>query len=101
MPKPQSQIIRWEAPPPSKRIKTPAAVKSHSKYDQIAADMRARPGEWAVVYEGAQNSGSGLATHIRMGQQRCFSPAGDFDALTRTIDGSTTVYARLPRRRAR
>lgn len=86
----QAQIIRWEEPPPARGTGHHATF---SRYEGIAKDLTKRPGEWAVVQE-KQGSGSGLATHIRMGQMTCFTPAGDFDACTRQIDGVATVYAR-------
>jgi len=87
----QPQVIRWEDPPPA-RSRRSAGV-GHSRYSALADQLRARPGQWAMVGEKPGADG-GLATHIRMGQMLCFSPAGDFDATSRRVDGVTRVYAR-------
>ncbi len=87
--------IRWEAPPPAHpRSERPRGPKS--ALSPLADELRARPGEWAIVFEGAQQQGkaSGMAAHIRLGQVQAFTPTGDFDAVTRTVDGLARVYAR-------
>lgn len=88
----QAKIIRWEEPPPAKAATRPQA--GHSRYAAIAAELRAHRGRWAVVYEGRTTGGTALATHIRMGHMKCFTPAGDFEATMRAINGRGLVYAR-------
>ena len=85
----QASVIRWEAPPPARGT---GHHVTFSRYRAVAEQLRARRGEWAVVQE-KQGPGNGLATHIRMGQMACFTPAGDFDACTRQINGVATTYA--------
>lgn len=87
----QARIIRWEDPP---RARGKGEHAAFSRYAGVANEMRSRPGEWAVIQERPGPTGSGLATHIRMGQMYCFTPAGDFDACTRQVNGIATVYAR-------
>jgi hypothetical protein len=85
------QVIRWEEPPPAKRYATTGV--GHSSYAPLADELRGRPDQWALVMDKPGRD-TGLANHIRMGQMLCFSPAGDFDACSRQIDGRTLVYAR-------
>lgn len=88
----QPQVIRWEEPPPG-NARRPLG-SGHSRYTAVADELRAQPGRWALVFEGRAGMATGLATHIRMGSMHCFTPAGDFDAVSRRIDGYTRVYAR-------
>jgi hypothetical protein len=84
-------VIRWEEPPPGR----PAGRETgngNSRWNAVAAELRAHPGRWALIREG--ESGSGLATHIRQGHIACFTPAGDFDAVSRQARGVNRVYAR-------
>lgn len=89
----QAAIIRWEDPPPPK-AGTRSTSAGHSRYAPIAEGLRANPGRWAVVLEGRPGVGTALATHIRMGHMKCFTPAGDFEATMRSIGGRGLVYAR-------
>lgn len=88
--KEQAKVIRWEEPPPTNR--PPGA--SSSRYEALAEELRAQPGRWAVVYDGPVKSFTGLGNHIRQGAVRCFAPAGDFDATSRSSAGRIRVYAR-------
>jgi hypothetical protein len=89
----QVQIVRWEEPPPPKTRTRPTS-EGHSRYAPIAEQLRANPGRWAVVLEGRRGAGTALATHIRMGHMKCFTPAGDFEATMRAVNGRGLVYAR-------
>lgn len=86
-----TNVIRWEEPPVAKG--QGAVGQRQSQYTGVADQLRAHPGRWALVCE-KQGRGGGLASHIRMGQMQCFAPGGDFDAVQRTVDGVTRVYAR-------
>lgn len=88
----RARVIRWENPPPAKNPGSGSGGPA-SRFTALADELRARPGEWGVVFETPKPP-NGLATHIRMGQMRCFTPAGDFDAVTRRVDGITITYAR-------
>lgn len=85
-------VLRWEEPPPAFHVRKGRAPSS--RLSPIADELRARPGQWGVVFEGPGGAGGGMVTHIRLGQVACFAPAGDFDATGRTQNGVTTVYAR-------
>lgn len=87
----QLPIIRWEEPA---RALGGGGGRPHSQYQDIARQLAARPGDWAVVQERHSRIGSGLASHIRKGHIDCFTPPGDFDACTRQVNGVATVYAR-------
>lgn len=95
-PKPEPQeparVIRWEEPTPGRHRGNLGVGRS--RYEAVAAELRANPGRWALIYEAEGDSRAALATHIRMGQVQCFSPCGDFDAVSRRIEGVERVYAR-------
>lgn len=89
------RVLRWEDPPPSEGSARAARRKpTGSKYDQIAEQLRQRPGVWAVVLESSVGIAGGLTTHIRLGQISCFTPTGDFEATSRHRGDSAVVYAR-------
>lgn len=93
----QKQIVRWEDPPPPARGKGgggPGVFRS--RYDSIAAELRANPGRWAVVdvVDTARERGGGLVTQITGGHLLCFKPAGDFEAVGRWRGAVLTTYAR-------
>lgn len=85
----QAHVIRWEEPPPPRTGMNRSTSVSH--YSAVADELRANPGRSAVVREGP--NGKGLANHIKTGGVRCFTPAGDFDATFRVVNGVGTVYA--------
>lgn len=88
-----SGVLRWETPPPSRRRGGYPQGQGKSRWQDVADELRAHPGDWALIAESPVTSNSGLATQIRMGQAVCFSPAGDFDAETRRMDGVRKVWA--------
>jgi hypothetical protein len=91
----QPTVIRWETPPPNRSRNGGRPVDSYSsRYGGIAAELRGRPGDWGVVDEYAEGHNRGLATKIRLGAMLCFTPAGDFEAVTRRANGVVSVYAR-------
>lgn len=76
--------IVWQDPPPDGRTVT--------NWNAVAAALRARPGEWALVASGVSSS---LATQIRSGRRVAFRPARSFDATSRKRpDGKHDIYAR-------
>lgn len=87
-------VIRWEEPPPG-RHPAPDRIQRTSTYEPAAIALTMRPGEWGLIYEGEHGPASGLATHIRTGATRCFTPAGDFEAVSRALGhGRHGVWAR-------
>lgn len=91
MPEP-ARIIRWADPPPTS-LRGERTTAPWSRYNDLADELRARPGEWAVIAE-FNGRHTGLATHVRMGSIACFTPAGDFDAVSRQVGKYTAIYAR-------
>jgi hypothetical protein len=84
-------VIRWESPPPDARggpIRTPKR-----DYAPVAAALRARPGEWAVIAELPHAGGSSLAHRINHGVSK-WRPRFSFQATARYRGGGTVVYAR-------
>lgn len=78
-----SSGVVWEDPPP------PHAGDS----GPLAAALRARPGEWAVVYPAAKSQAAAPAIRRGMGS---WAPAGSFEAISRSNeDGTFRVYARF------
>lgn len=91
-----TRVLRWEEPPPNQLPTRPWTTR-HSHLKELADELRARPGNWALVFEQegpASGRAGAMATHIRLGQVRCFTPTGDFDAVTRKVENITCVYAR-------
>lgn len=78
--------VRFEDPP------TGSAV-----HDRCAAELRVRPGEWAITDLTAGKTDWAMrvtAFRIRRGWLRAFRPAGTYDAAFRTVDGELRLYAR-------
>lgn len=87
-----SDVIRWEAPPPHRR----AGQKQRSKYDAMAAMLRERPGEWALVLEDAPVGVClGVAGMMRRGVG-AFTPAHAFKSRQVGAAGAAkaSLYAR-------
>lgn len=81
--------LKWETPPPQRRGRGFA-------YDEIAAALRSRPGEWALIAEDIECA---LVSRINKGTRRVWQPAGAFEARGQIIrtDGKTKrskVWAR-------
>ncbi len=60
-------------------------------WDAIAAELRAHPGEWALVGTSAASHAVGVKT----GKVKALRPVGAFDACTRkNADGGRDLYVR-------
>jgi hypothetical protein len=75
----------------------PPGAYAHARVEHtvVSRAARLRPGEWARV--GAYPtpaSASSIAYRINRGTLRAWSPAGAFEAVSRTVDGEHRVYAR-------
>lgn len=85
-----SGVIRWEDPPP---VEPRSRTDGRTPWAVIAEELRERPGEWGVAYEGAHDPTR--IQRIKNGYSPWFRPAGTFQACQRTRpDGAVTVYAR-------
>lgn len=89
-------VLRWENPPPNRISARPTRRVGAGlrRWQPVADELRRRPGQWALIFEGANGPASGLASNIVRGVPACWEPAGDFDATTRKGAESTLVYAR-------
>lgn len=77
----------WENPPEKPR---------RGKHAEFAQALRTRPGQWAVFTTTDANhkrTGWSAANGINSGKFVDF-PKDEFQAVTRTIDGTTRVYVR-------
>lgn len=85
--------VTWDDPPEVRDGGQP--YRYHSRWRRISDQLRAKPGEWAVVTVADSSAKSGnTAYQIRTGV--CAGmPAGEFDAVARTVDGEHRVYARF------
>lgn len=80
--------LTFEEPPPPAR--------APRGFDEVAAQLKERKGEWAIVavFDKRTNAGS-LVRRITHGMSKCWREAGDFEATARTIArGEHRVYAR-------
>ena len=87
-----SGVLRWEEPPNRRQSKA-------ARWASVAAELRARPGEWAVIEEtGTNTTTASTVQYIKKGDGP-FAPIGAFEAISRSERGEnrlikTQVYAR-------
>lgn len=81
-------VLRWEDPPepkPGGRRRDPRP------WALVAAQLRDRPGNWALIEDACTNPN--LTTRIKTGKG-WWAPAGAFEARALAADGRFLVYAR-------
>lgn len=80
--------IQWEQPPPENRGR-----RAGSKWDDFAAALRSRPGEWALMTDSGDNS---MVNRVKKGAPSAFQPEGSFEATGRKQPGTSRykVWAR-------
>lgn len=82
----------WEEPPPIEGV-TPFP-KGQGKHFGIAKELMARPKEWAMIGTyGSRPSAAAMAHLIRKGGVAAY-PAGQFEAISRTVNREYRLYAR-------
>lgn len=84
-------VIRWENPA-SGYVKP-----GRSLWAPVAQELRKHPGAWAVVLEvpvAKASRAANVAHNIRRAGMHAFRPAGSFEAVSRSDEDMTTVYAR-------
>lgn len=81
----------WEDPPPDSRGRRPGWA-DEDDHDAFAAALRARPMRWARL--PLTSAGTGTAACIVMARLVAYRPARSFEAVRRTVDGRSYVYAR-------
>lgn len=84
-------VIRWEEPP-SPTPGGPGKEKPVIAHELIAVQLRQRPGEWALIVEGYAHSSMGSL--ISRGKIRPYAPAGTYEAVARSVNGTHSIYAR-------
>ena len=83
-------VISWEEPPPDRRH----ATGKPSKWLKIAQALREQPGQWAHVDTRPRpNIAAATANGINRGIYGGM-PVGDFEAVSRIVDGQARVYVR-------
>lgn len=81
--------ISWEQPPAGRDKPI-----TRTAWGPIVAELRTRPGEWAVVaVKPTAAAAATVAAHMRRGIYTGMS-RGEFEAMARTVDGEYRVYAR-------
>ena len=66
----------------------------HRESAPIAALLKDRPGQWALIQSGSAGTISGTAAGIRTGRVKAWQP-GSFEAVTRSGEnGLRDLYAR-------
>ena len=79
--------LKWEEPPP--------AARGPLGYEETAQQLKAKPGQWAIVATFPRRSNAGTLSHnIRIGRTAAWQPAGDFEAVSRKVGEEVRVYAR-------
>lgn len=78
-------VIRWEDRPPVSRERP-----RRMDWRLVAEQLRARPGEWAVVQEGLVDTSA--ISRIQRALSPVFAPAGSFEASQR-VSPQTRVPA--------
>jgi hypothetical protein len=74
--------------------KEPPSEPQRQSWSIIAAELLAHPGEWAIVAEKPNSAAAAnVASQIKRGVYSGMS-AGEFEAVARTVDGVSRVYAR-------
>jgi hypothetical protein len=80
--------LHFEDPPPSRQY------GPRTDHAAAAAELKARPGEWAVIARHMTPAAARTAAgRIRCGFPAAYKPAGSFDAAARTVDGEYRTYA--------
>lgn len=78
--------LAWEDPPDITALQVARS---------LADELRARPGEWAVVStHPTMGTAQSTSSNIRSGRRAIYRPRFAFDATAREVDGEYRVYAR-------
>lgn len=83
--------MKWEEPPLSPRTARGRTWKAE------AAELRAHPGQWAVIAERPRYERSrayDLSVNVKQGRIAAFRPSGSFEAAVRLDGDMHKVYAR-------
>lgn len=73
----------------------PGRSAARELHSLIAAQLRQRPGQWALIATRSSASTAGSTAHsIRTGKIKPYGPEGTYEAAARTVDGEHQVHAR-------
>ena len=77
----------WENPPDKPK---------RGKHAEFAQALRSRPGQWAVfaTFDPAKKKSGWAASNCINSGKLIDCPKGHFQAVTRSVDGTTRVYVR-------
>lgn len=90
-PAPATTGLCWEVPPTGRAAKT-----EPDKYQAEAAELRARPGDWAVLaMVGTTSQAYRLKKAVTEAKYPAFAPAGAFEATSSTNGDGIKVYVRF------
>lgn len=92
----------WGPPPDPQPISHPHTHSGGrgptSRWIGIAAQLRSRPGEWAIVHVATiRQTADDYASRISRGLLPATGPRGSFQGASRHVDGQYRVYARYLR----
>jgi hypothetical protein len=91
-------ILRWEDPPPARGPSRSGVPRGESHWTDVADALRHEAPAWAVLHEGTRSSANSIRGLITHGRLHCFTPVGDYEAVTRESGAggrlTVTVYAR-------
>ena len=76
-------MIKFQDPPPS--------ATRRGLHEKIAAKLRKRPGEWALIQHMSSTHNVDM---IQRGRVKPYQPAGSFEATSRKRDEGYDIYAR-------
>lgn len=80
--------LNWGEPPPR-------YGRTYHRHMLIAKRLRERKGEWAWLVFNSARGAANAARVAEMGLSPAYEPAGDFEAMTRTVDGEFRMYVRF------
>jgi hypothetical protein len=84
-------VIQWAEPPPSRSH----AKKEATKWTRIADELRRKPGAWAHVENKPNGHRAAQTANLISVGKYSGMPAGQFEAVSRQVDGQFRVYARF------
>ena len=82
------EVLIWKDPP---NVGRGNPIKD---WTPIAAELRAHPGQWAIIHTGPYAQCTNLGQTIRKADAAAWRPAGSFQATVQTEDGACQLYAR-------
>lgn len=86
-----AQLVFVEAPP----VATRGRGSDSTAWVAEAQTLKLNPEKWAILASfTVAKKAAALAATVNGGKVRAFAPKGEFQAVSRTVDGNGIVYAR-------